>query len=94
MFIYLFICLLYLSCFYLELSYQDGSIYNSELNLTNPDAECQTDPLEEMGENGGEEQAMMNSMDEKDLLHKPCENMKRGQIEVRKKREKGCSQLL
>ncbi|KAM7364607.1 colorectal mutant cancer protein isoform 2-T2 [Cochliomyia hominivorax] len=30
-----------------EISYQEGSVYNSELNLTNPDAECQTDPLEE-----------------------------------------------
>ncbi|XP_059218622.1 colorectal mutant cancer protein isoform X3 [Stomoxys calcitrans] len=30
-----------------EISYQEASVYNSELNLTNPDAECQTDPLEE-----------------------------------------------
>ncbi|XP_060645866.1 colorectal mutant cancer protein isoform X1 [Drosophila nasuta] len=32
-----------------ELSYQEGSIYNSELNLTNADAdgECQTEPLED-----------------------------------------------
>ncbi|XP_075152108.1 colorectal mutant cancer protein isoform X2 [Haematobia irritans] len=30
-----------------EISYQEGSVYNSELNLTNPDAECQTDPLDE-----------------------------------------------
>lgn len=29
-----------------EISYQEGSVYNSELNLTNPDAECQTDPLD------------------------------------------------
>ncbi|XP_037946937.1 colorectal mutant cancer protein isoform X2 [Teleopsis dalmanni] len=29
-----------------EISYQEGSIYNSELNLTNPDAECQTDPVD------------------------------------------------
>ncbi|XP_055377657.1 colorectal mutant cancer protein isoform X2 [Condylostylus longicornis] len=29
-----------------EISYQEGSIYNSELNLTNPDAECQTEPIE------------------------------------------------
>lgn len=33
--------------FFTEISYQEGSVYNSELNLTNPDAECQTDPLEE-----------------------------------------------
>ncbi|KAH8243180.1 hypothetical protein KR032_005216 [Drosophila birchii] len=31
-----------------ELSYQEGSVYNSELNLTNPDAECQTEPLEDI----------------------------------------------
>ncbi|KAH8310306.1 hypothetical protein KR044_000660 [Drosophila immigrans] len=32
-----------------KLSYQEGSIYNSELNLTNADAdgECQTEPLED-----------------------------------------------
>ncbi|KAM8703940.1 hypothetical protein ACLKA7_008549 [Drosophila subpalustris] len=31
-----------------ELSYQEGSVYNSELNLTNADAEeCQTEPLED-----------------------------------------------
>lgn len=29
-----------------EISYQEGSIYKSELNLTNPDAECQTEPFE------------------------------------------------
>ncbi|SPP80508.1 blast:Colorectal mutant cancer protein [Drosophila guanche] len=32
----------------LELSYQEGSVYNSELNLTNPDAECQTEPMEDL----------------------------------------------
>ncbi|SPP80505.1 blast:Colorectal mutant cancer protein [Drosophila guanche] len=31
-----------------ELSYQEGSVYNSELNLTNPDAECQTEPMEDL----------------------------------------------
>ncbi|KAH8295240.1 hypothetical protein KR018_009069 [Drosophila ironensis] len=31
-----------------ELSFQEGSVYNSELNLTNPDAECQTEPLEDL----------------------------------------------
>lgn len=29
-----------------EFSFQEGSIYNSENNLTNPDAECQTEPIE------------------------------------------------
>lgn len=31
---------------YIEFSFQEGSIYNSENNLTNPDAECQTEPIE------------------------------------------------
>ncbi|XP_023176592.2 colorectal mutant cancer protein isoform X1 [Drosophila hydei] len=30
-----------------EVSYQEGSIYNSELNLTNAEGECQTEPLED-----------------------------------------------
>uniref|UniRef100_A0A1B0FRA2 Uncharacterized protein n=1 Tax=Glossina morsitans morsitans TaxID=37546 RepID=A0A1B0FRA2_GLOMM len=30
-----------------EISYHEGSVYNSEINLTNPHVECQTDSLEE-----------------------------------------------
>lgn len=63
----------------LELSYQEGSIYNSELNLTNPDAECQTDPLEEVESSYLPSQPQVGSMDDP---HKHSENIKKGQIEV------------
>ncbi|XP_067618530.1 colorectal mutant cancer protein isoform X2 [Eurosta solidaginis] len=48
-----------------ELSYQeDVSVYNSELNLTNPDAECQTDLVE-----SGAEQSVCEGQSNSDNLH-------------------------
>lgn len=48
-----------------ELSYQeDVSVYNSELNLTNPDAECQTDIVE-----SGAEKSLCKSHSTGDNVH-------------------------
>ncbi|XP_023034468.1 colorectal mutant cancer protein isoform X1 [Drosophila willistoni] len=53
-----------------ELSYQEGSVYNSELNLTNPDAdaECQTEPLDDL--------EVASSID------KLCPKSQKGQLEA------------
>lgn len=60
-----------------ELSYQEGSVYNSELNLTNADAdgdgECQTEPLEDF------EGACSSA----DNIHiKPQDLINKGQLEA------------
>ncbi|XP_030558994.1 colorectal mutant cancer protein isoform X1 [Drosophila novamexicana] len=58
-----------------ELSYQEGSIYNSELNLTNADAEgeCQTEPLEDF-------EGACSSADNMHI--KPQDAINKGQLEA------------
>lgn len=63
-----------------EISYQEGSVYNSEINLTNPDAECQTDPLEETDYSHAEMDN--NFVQETTEELKLNENANKGQVEV------------
>ncbi|XP_017054854.1 colorectal mutant cancer protein isoform X1 [Drosophila ficusphila] len=58
-----------------ELSYQEGSVYNSEVNLTNPDAECQTEPLEDF--EGACSTTSVGNID-----RKPPELSHKGQVEA------------
>lgn len=69
-----------------ELSYQeDVSVYNSELNLTNPDAECQTDIVE-----SGAEKSICKSHSTGDNVHcvdltdqyRISEAVSKGQVEA------------
>ncbi|CAD6994056.1 unnamed protein product [Ceratitis capitata] len=69
-----------------ELSYQeDVSVYNSELNLTNPDAECQTDLVE-----SGAEQSICKSTSTGDNVqcvdlaeqHRIFDPVSKGQLEA------------
>lgn len=59
-----------------ELSYQEGSVYNSELNLTNADAEieCQTEPLEDF-------EGACSSADNMHNI-KPQDAINKGQLEA------------
>ncbi|KAL9891619.1 uncharacterized protein ACN427_007946 isoform 1-T1 [Glossina fuscipes fuscipes] len=63
-----------------EISYQEGSVYNSEINLTNPDAECQTDPLEETDYSHAEMDN--NFVQETTEELKLNENANKGQVEA------------
>uniref|UniRef100_A0A1A9WY38 MCC-bdg_PDZ domain-containing protein n=1 Tax=Glossina brevipalpis TaxID=37001 RepID=A0A1A9WY38_9MUSC len=63
-----------------EISYQEGSVYNSEINLTNPDAECQTDPLEETDYSHAEMDNNFVQDNTEDL--KLNENANKGQVEA------------
>nr|XP_017009308.2 colorectal mutant cancer protein isoform X2 [Drosophila takahashii] len=58
-----------------ELSFQEGSVYNSELNLTNPDAECQTEPLEDL-------EGAYSTTSVGQMGHKPQELSHKGQVEA------------
>ncbi|KRK03765.1 colorectal mutant cancer protein isoform X1 [Drosophila yakuba] len=58
-----------------ELSFQEGSVYNSELNLTNPDAECQTEPLEDF-------EGACSTTSVGNVAHKPQELSHKGQVEA------------
>ncbi|XP_017119244.1 colorectal mutant cancer protein isoform X1 [Drosophila elegans] len=58
-----------------ELSYQEGSVYNSELNLSNPDAECQTEPLEDL-------EGACSTTSVGNIAHKPQEFSHKGQVEA------------
>ncbi|XP_030370759.1 colorectal mutant cancer protein isoform X2 [Scaptodrosophila lebanonensis] len=69
-----------------ELSYQEGSLYNSELNLTNPDAECQTEPLEDLegAYSAGEElaQSAQNICLDSNHIKMSQETVNKGQLEA------------
>lgn len=68
-------------CFvFAEISFQEGSVYNSELNLTNPDAECQTDPLEEVDYSHNEIEHNLCSEVTEEL--KICDTNYKAQVEV------------
>lgn len=72
-----------LNCLFIsEISYQEGSVYNSELNLTNPDAECQTDPLEEADYSHNEVEHNLCSEVTEEL--KVCDTNYKAQVEVKK----------
>ncbi|EDV43061.2 uncharacterized protein Dana_GF16706, isoform A [Drosophila ananassae] len=58
-----------------ELSFQEGSIYNSELNLTNPDAECQTEPLEDL-------EGACSAASRDNIIPKTQEISHKGQVEA------------
>ncbi|XP_039490706.1 colorectal mutant cancer protein isoform X2 [Drosophila santomea] len=58
-----------------ELSFQEGSVYNSELNLTNPDAECQTEPLDDF-------EGACSTTSVGNVAHKPQELSHKGQVEA------------
>ncbi|KAH8313280.1 hypothetical protein KR067_003497 [Drosophila pandora] len=58
-----------------ELSFQEGSIYNSELNLTNPDAECQTEPLEDL-------EGACSAASRDNIIPKAQEISHKGQVEA------------
>lgn len=66
--------------FSIEISYQEGSIYNSELNLTNPDAECQTDPLEAADYSTGDDNLFCTDVTEEVKVSN--EGFFKGQVEV------------
>jgi len=50
-------------------------VYNSELNLTNPDAECQTEPLEDF-------EGACSTTSVGNVAHKPPELSHKGQVEA------------